>query len=107
MVQAYIFELAFVVFLVLGIIFTLILHNPVSQAVVIFIYGIISATLQRLRKTDLNFPYVLIVAAFVIGFLIAAKSGYKLLMLIIFVFGLFAGHLLKKVVRKQFGKTRK
>ncbi|MFH1771074.1 MAG: hypothetical protein ABH828_05985 [archaeon] len=107
MIQAYIFELAFVVFLVLGIIFTLILNSVVLQGIVIFLFGVISATLQRLRKTDLNFPYVIIVAAFVIGFLIAAGSGHRFLLFILFILGLFGGSFLKKIIRKEFGKTRK
>lgn len=107
MTLTYVFELAFIVFLVLGIIFTFILTNPVLQGAVIFLFGMLSATLQKLRKTDLNFPYVIIVAAFVIGYIIAVGAGRRFLMFFLFVLGLIGGLSLKKIIRKQLGKTRK
>lgn len=78
----------------------------VLQGVVIFLFGVISATFQKFRKTDLNFPYVFIVAGFVLGYIIAI-GGHRFLMFFLFILGLIAGLSLKKIIRKQLGKTRK
>jgi len=101
MTIAYVFEIAFLVFLGLGIIFSFILENLFLQGITIFLFGVIAATLQKLRKTDLNFPYIMIIIGFVLGYVLASRSGHRFLLLVLFFLGIFAGMLLKKVIKKH------
>ncbi|MBC8500441.1 MAG: hypothetical protein H8D38_01635 [DPANN group archaeon] len=102
----YIFEVTFLILLVLGVIFSLVLDNLFLQSVTIFIFGIISATLQELKRAELNFPYILLIVGFVLGYLLATKPGYKFLILIIFFLGLIAGVFFKRWIRKYIETTK-
>ena len=96
----YLFEIVFMMLLVLGVISSFLLDNLFLHAITIFLFGVISSTLQRLKKFELNFPYVLLIVGFVLGYLIATKSGFRFFILIIFVLGLFAGVFLKRWIKK-------
>lgn len=106
MVFAYIFEIAFLVFLALGIIFSFLLNNLILHSITIFIFGVIAATFQKFRKTDLNFPYVFLIVGFVLGYILATTTGSRFMIIILFFLGVIFGLALKKIIKK-YVETRK
>ena len=100
MALEYVFEIAFIVFLVLGVLFSFVLQNTFLQSLTILVFGMLAATFQRLRKADLNFPYVLIVIGFVVGYLIATKSN-RFFIFILFLIGIFLGLTLEKLIKNK------
>ncbi|NQU98380.1 hypothetical protein HQ533_02850 [Candidatus Woesearchaeota archaeon] len=102
----YVFETTFLVFLVLGVILSFAFNNFVLHAIIIFLFGVIVSATHALRKADLNYPYVLLVVGFLLGYLIATKSGKKSWILILFFLGIVAGLIIKKLL-ERYSETRK
>lgn len=94
----YLFEAGFLFFLILGVILAISINSAVLHAIIILIFGILAATESNLRKTDLNFPYVLIIVGFILGYLIASK-GNKFFLIILFILGIIAGIYIKKWIK--------
>ncbi|MFC2135958.1 hypothetical protein ACFLTH_15185 [Bacteroidota bacterium] len=96
-----IFEWAFIIILLLGIISAFILDSLFLQMVTIFIFGMMASTIQQMKKTDLNFAYVILIIGFIIGYLIATKSGHRFVILLVFGVGIFTGVFAKNWLRKK------
>jgi len=92
------FELFLLLFLVLGIVFSLIVKSFILKLIVIFLFGVITSTAYRF--TGLDFPYTFLSLAFVIGYMIVV--GFNLWILVLFLVGLFFGKFLKKWLNKHF-----
>ncbi|MBC8494682.1 hypothetical protein H8D36_00850 [archaeon] len=94
-----IFEIALLVFLVLGVIFSLILNNLVLQCLAIFVFGILVVVVSGIKRLELNFPYVFVVIGFILGYLISSTPGHRWLVLVIFLVGIVVGLILRKVLK--------
>jgi hypothetical protein len=100
------YEYIFLLILVVGIIFSLVLDTLLMQIIVIFLFGILAATAQQVKKEEFNFPYILLIIGFVLGYLLAIKSNHRLLIIIFFITGIFAGKFCRKFIAKHIGKWR-
>lgn len=94
------FETFFIIFLILGIILSLAFNNFILHAIIILFFGIIVASLHKLKKAELNFPYVFLAVGFLLGYLISTKSGYRFWIIFIFFIGIIIGLASRKFVAK-------
>lgn len=105
MAMTYIFEVAFITLLILGVIFSMILNNIILQGITILIFGMMTSTLYKFRVAGLNYPFILLVIGFVLGYVLATKEGYKLILLILFLLGVIMGLIVKKLIKKYIETT--
>ena len=92
-------EFFFFVIMVLGLVVGLwaTSHSAFISYIVIFLSGMIGGRLLYDRKGKLTVPYYLIIAGFLIGYLIGTYYGSKKVVIILFVLGiLLSYHLYKK-----------
>lgn len=81
-------ELFFFVLLVIGVIFAIIMHfSAILSYILIFICGLMGGRMIYERKKKLQFPYYLIIAGFLVGYIIGAYYGNKILMIALFIIG--------------------
>lgn len=80
-------EFFFIVLMVLGMIVALASPSAVISYFIIFFVGMFAGRLIYERKNKMQLPYLLIIAGFVIGYLIGIYYGDKKLMIILFVIG--------------------
>jgi len=80
-------EFFFVVLMMLGIVIALASPSAVISYVIIFLVGMAAGRLIYIRKRNIKLPYLLIIAGFVIGYLIGAYYGSKRLIIILFIIG--------------------
>lgn len=99
----YVFEYSFIGILVLGLIFSFVLDNLFTKILTIILFGILVANFKEFNKADLNFPYVLLVIGFLIGYMLAVKSGQRIVIVIFFFVGLIVGKFLKKYLIEYLG----
>jgi len=101
---AYIFELSLLVFLALGIVLSLVFSGSFMIFVTIFLFGIIAATAHKFTKGGLNFPYVLLIIAFLIGYVLF--SGFFWGVLFFFILGMISGKIVLYLSKKYVDKRR-
>ncbi len=92
------FEIAFVVFLILGILFSLLLSNTSFQLIALFIFGIISSTTHKFNRAGLNFPYIFLILGFLLGYMLIA--GLKFIIFFIFLLGILSGQIIKYLISR-------
>lgn len=94
-------EFFFVVLMILGIIVALASPSAVISYLIIFFVGIFAGRLIYERRKNIQLPYFLIIAGFVIGYLIGVYYGNRRLMIILFVLGSIISYKLydKKILR--------
>lgn len=96
-------EFFFLVLMVIGIFIALTAPSAIISYVIIFLSGIFAGRLIHERKHKIQFPYFMIIAGFVIGFLIGVNFGYGNITIIIalFVIGAILSYKLydKKILR--------
>jgi len=92
----YFFEAGFIIFLVFGVIISFVLNNVILQGTTIFVFGIFATTARHLKKRDTGFPYWLLIIGFLLGYLVATKTGFRLFFLILFIVGAICGKIIKK-----------
>lgn len=78
-------EFFFVALIVIGIVIALSAPSAIISYAIIFISGIFAGRLIYERKGKMKFPYIMIIAGFVAGYLIGAYYGNRAI-----VIGLFA-----------------
>lgn len=90
-------EFFFFVLMVLGFIIALWAPSAVISYTVVFLSGMIGGRLLYDRKHKLRFPYYIIIAGFLIGYLIGTYYGSRKIVIILFILGiLFSYHLYNK-----------
>ena len=92
-------EFFFFVLMVIGIIISIWAssNSAFVSYVVVFLSGMIGGRLLYDRKKKLTIPYYLILAGFLIGYLIGTYYGSRKIIIILFVLGmLFSYHLYNK-----------
>lgn len=94
-------EFFFIVLMILGILVALASPSAVISYFIIFLVGMFAGRLIYERKNKIQLPYFLIIAGFVIGYLIGVYYGNRRLMIILFVIGTILSYKLydKKILR--------
>lgn len=94
-------EFFFVLLMVIGIVVALASPSAVISYFIIFVVGIFAGRLIYERRRNIQLPYFLIIAGFVIGYLIGVYYGNKRLMIVLFVLGSIISYKLydKKILR--------
>lgn len=88
--------------MVLGILAALASPSAAISYATIFLVGIFAGRLLYERKRNIQLPYFLIIAGFVIGYLIGVYYGNRRLMIILFVLGaVFSYKLYDKKILKD------
>ena len=87
--------------MVLGILVALASPSAVISYFIIFLVGMFAGRLVYERKKKIQLPYFLIIAGFVIGYLIGVYYGNRRLMIILFVIGAILSYNLyeKKILK--------
>ncbi|MAG38821.1 hypothetical protein CMO90_01925 [Candidatus Woesearchaeota archaeon] len=99
MVMNNIFEISFMIFVAVGMMISLIFKNEILQGAIIFLFGIISITSYRFKRTETNFHHFFLVAGFFIGYLMVVGQGKRLFLGGLFFMGVFLGFLLRKLIK--------
>ncbi|MBI2660535.1 hypothetical protein HYX07_05210 [Candidatus Woesearchaeota archaeon] len=94
-------EFFFVLLMIIGIVVALASPSAVISYFIIFVVGIFAGRLIYERRRNIQLPYFLIIAGFVIGYLIGVYYGNKRLMIVLFVLGSIISYKLydKKILR--------
>ncbi|MBS3114118.1 hypothetical protein J4448_03375 [Candidatus Woesearchaeota archaeon] len=95
------FEFFFLALVVIGILIALSSPSAVISYIVIFLSGIFAGRLIYERKNKIQFPYFMIIAGFVIGYLIGIYYGSRRVVIALFVIGAILSYKLydKKILR--------
>ena len=81
------FEFFFLALVVIGILVALSSPSAAISYIVIFLSGIFAGRLVYERKNKIQFPYFMIIAGFVIGYLIGIYYGSRRVVVALFVIG--------------------
>ena len=95
------FESFFLALMVIGIVVALSAPSAVISYIIIFLSGIFAGRLIYERKHKMKFPYVMIIAGFVIGYLIGVYYGSRMVVIALFVTGAILSYKLydKKILK--------
>ena len=80
-------EFFFFVLLVIGFMLSLLAPSAFLSYIIIFIFGGMAGRVIYGRKGKLHFPFYLIIIGFLIGYIIGAYYGNKIVILTLFVVG--------------------
>lgn len=94
-------EFFFVVLMVIGILIALSAPSAVISYIIIFLAGMFAGRLIYERKNKIQLPYFMIIAGFVVGYLIGVYYGSRRIMIALFVIGAVLSYKLydKKILR--------
>ena len=81
------YESFFLVLMIIGIVIALLVPSAAISYVIIFLSGVFAGRLIYERKHKMKFPYVMITAGFVIGYLIGIYYGSRMIVIALFVIG--------------------
>ena len=87
-------EFLFLCILVIGFLLSLAAPSAVLSYLMIFACGMMSGRLFYERKNKLIFPYFLIVVGFIIGYIIGAYYGNKMVILTLYIIGSYFSYFL-------------
>ena len=87
-------EFFFFCLLVIGFLLSLAAPSAVLSYLMIFVCGMMAGRLMYERKKKLQFPYFLIIVGFVIGYVLGAFYGNKMVILTLFIIGTFLSYYL-------------
>ncbi len=85
-------EYLLLVFMVVGIILALAAPSAIISYIIILISGIFAGKILQIRKNAVQFPFVMIIIGFVIGYAIGAYYGSRRMIIVLFVVGALAGY---------------
>lgn len=85
-------EFFFFALMVAGVVIALAAPSAVISYVIIFISGALAGRLIFERKHKMRFPYLMIIAGFVIGYLIGVYYGSRRVVIALFVIGAVLGY---------------
>ena len=94
-------EFFFLAFMVIGLVVSLSAPSAAISYVIAFISGMFAGRLVYERKENIQLPYFLIIAGFVIGYLIGVYYGSRRIVVALFVLGSVISYKLydKKILR--------
>lgn len=94
-------EFFFLVLMLIGLLIALTSPSAVISYIIIFISGMFAGRLVYERKEKIQFPYFMIIAGFVIGYLIGVYYGSRRIIIALFVIGAIISYKLydKKILR--------
>ncbi len=94
-------EFFFFVLVIIGILIALAAPSAIISYVIIFLSGLFAGRLIYERKNNIQFPYFMIIAGFVIGYLIGVYYGSRRIVIALFVIGAILSYKLydKKILR--------
>ena len=94
-------EFFFLLLIVLGIIVALSAPSAVISYIIIFLCGMIAGRLLYNRHRYTQFPYVIIVTGFIIGYMIGVYYGSRVIVVVLFVLGSILSYKLydKKIIK--------
>ena len=87
-------EFFFFVLMIIGILIALLVPSAVISYIVIFLSGIFAGRLIYERKDKIQFPYLMIIAGFVIGYLLGVYYGSRKIVIALFVIGTILSYIL-------------
>ena len=95
------YEYLFFALVVIGIVVALLAPSAVISYAVIFLSGIFAGRLLYSRKNKTQFPYLMVIAGFVIGYLIGVYYGSRRIAIALFAIGAVVGYKLfdKKILK--------
>ena len=87
--------------MIIGVIVALSAPSAIISYAIIFISGIFAGRLVYERKNKIQLPYLMIIAGFVIGYLIGVYYGSRKIVVLMFVLGTVLSYNLyeKEVIR--------
>ncbi|MBI2657038.1 hypothetical protein HYX03_04825 [Candidatus Woesearchaeota archaeon] len=94
-------EFWFLVLMIIGVLIALSAPSAVISYFIIFLAGMFGGRLIYERKDKMQFPYFMIIAGFVIGYLIGVYYGSRRIVIVLFVIGAVLSYKLydKKILR--------
>lgn len=94
-------EFFFLVLMIIGILIALASPSAVISYAIIFLSGMFAGRLIYERRNNIQFPYFMIIAGFVIGYLIGIYYGSRRIVIALFVIGVILSYKLydKKILR--------
>lgn len=94
-------EFFFLVLMIIGVLIALAAPSAIISYAIIFLTGIFAGRLIYERKNKMQFPYLMIIAGFVVGYLIGAYYGSKSMIIALFVIGAALSYTLynKKILK--------
>jgi len=94
-------EFFFLILMMLGILIALSAPSAVISYFIIFLSGLFAGRLIYERKNKIQLPYFMIIAGFVIGYLLGVYYGSRKIVIALFVIGAILGYKLydKKILR--------
>ena len=85
-------EFLFFVLMIIGIFIALSSPSAFISYIIIFLSGIFAGRLIYERKNKMQFPYIIIIAGFVVGYLIGVYYGSRKIVILLFVIGAILGY---------------
>lgn len=95
------YESLFFALVVIGIVVALLAQSAVISYAVIFLSGIFAGRLLYSRKSKTQFPYLMVIVGFAIGYLIGVYYGSRWIAIALFAVGAIVGY---KLFDKKFLK---
>lgn len=94
-------EFFFFVLMIIGVIIALTAPSAIISYIIIFLSGMFAGRLIYEKKDKIQFPYFMIIAGFVIGYLIGAYYGSKTVLIVLFLTGAIVNYKLysNKILR--------
>ena len=95
------YEFLFFALVIIGIVVALLAPSAVISYAIIFLSGIFAGRLLYSRKSKTQFPYFMVIAGFVIGYLIGVYHGSRGIAIALFAIGSLVGYKLfdKKILK--------
>ncbi len=93
-------EFFFVVLMIVGVLISFAAPSAAISYAIIFLCGIFAGRLIYEKKNKIQFPYFMIIAGFVLGYLLGVYYGSRIIMLALFAAGAVLSYKLydKKIV---------
>lgn len=94
-------ELFFVALMIVGVVVALAAPSAIISYMIIFLSGIFAGRLLYERRNNIKLPYFLVIAGFVIGYLIGVYYGSRRVAVVLFVIGAVLSYKLyeKRILR--------
>ena len=94
-------EFFFVVLMIIGVLIALAAPSAVISYIIIFLSGMFAGRVIYERKDRIQFPYLMIIVGFVIGYLAGVYYGSRRIVIILFVVGAIVSYKLydKKILK--------
>lgn len=94
-------EFFFFALMIVGVIIALTAPSAVISYIIIFLSGMFAGRLIFERKHKIQFPYFMIIAGFVIGYLIGVWYGSRKVVIVLFAIGAILSYKLyeKKILK--------